>query len=286
MRTTGIAGIGGLLILLLAISYHLGAQPQSNGTLDVAVCYNKTTMLVFPARIDDADMGSGDILIRTARKHPNVLKVKAAKENFPATNLSVFTDDGRLFSINVRYEGDPSQLKYDFAAGNSSEDSALAGKEGTSLKPATIREYAKLLAFAKPLTRRPKAKSNLVRLNLRGVYITGDILFFRFDIRNKSDIPYDIYFTRFYLRDRSRSKRTSNMEKEIDPVHVYFTTDSIVRKDHPSTMVVALEKFTIADQKYFSVELYEKNGDRNLACKIKGRDILKARTFSPPSFAR
>ena len=286
MRTTGIAGRWGLLILQLAIACHLGAQPRSTGTMEVAVCYNKTTMLVFPARIDDADMGSGDILVRTARRHPNVLKVKAAKEHFPATNLSVFTDDGRLFSINVRYAEEPAQMKYDFSSAGDSGDSISAGKEGTSLKPATIREYAKLLAFSKPLTRRPKAKSNLVRLNLRGVYITGNILFFTFDIRNRSDIPYDIYFTRFYLRDRARSKRTSNMEKEIVPVHVYFTTDSTVKVGHPSTMVVAFEKFTIADQKYFSVELYEKNGDRNLACRIKGKDILKARQFSPPSLAR
>jgi len=262
------------------------AQSQPGGKWEIAVCYNKTTMLVFPARIDDADMGSGDILTRTTRKHANVLKVKAARENFQPTNLSVFTDDGRLFSINVRYEQEPHQLKYDFTATGNITDSALTGMAGNSPDPATIREYAKILAFAKPVIRRPGAKSNLIRLNLRGVHIAGDILFFRFDIRNKSDIPYDIYFTRFYLRDRSHAKRTSNMEKEIQPIHVYFTTDSTVRKGHPSTMVVAFEKFTIADQKYFSVELYEKNGDRNLACKIGGKDILRARPFSPPSFAR
>ena len=41
------------------------------------------------------------------------------------------------------------------------------------------------------------------------------------------------------------------------------------------TVVAAFEKFTIADNKLFVTEVYERNGDRRLICKMKGRHLLQ-----------
>lgn len=65
------------------------------------------------------------------------------------------------------------------------------------------------------------------------------------------------------------------MEKEITSLHQYNTLRE-VPPCHISVMLLAFDRFTIADNKYFIVEVFEKNGDRYLSCKLKGKDILKA----------
>lgn len=270
-----------MMLLFSLITTMVTRGQKTDGivhTLPIPVCLHKTTMLVFPASIKDADRGSGDIIIKAARKTTNVLKVKAAKENFEPTNLSVLTDDGRLFSINVVFQENPGSLAYRFGS-DSSSTPAVHYEEG--INPAILDSLASAVAYAKALTHHPRAKAFRMRMNLRGIYFRDGLLFFAFDILNKSDIPFDIYFTRFYVRDRGRSKRTSQMEKEVEPRMVFFTKDSCVVNHLTNTMVAVFDKFTIADNKYFSAELYEKNGDRQLECHIKGRHLLKARPFSP-----
>jgi len=51
-----------------------------------------------------------------AQKQPgveNVLKVKAARKDFPPTNLHVFTADGRVYAFDVSYSPNPPQTTYD-----------------------------------------------------------------------------------------------------------------------------------------------------------------------------
>jgi uncharacterized protein DUF4138 len=41
-------------------------------------------------------------------------------------------------------------------------------------------------------------------------------------------------------------------------------------------IVFAINKFTIPDRKYLSIEINEKNGGRNLSLKLKNRIIMEA----------
>jgi hypothetical protein len=51
------------------------------------VTYNKTTHILFPASIRYVDLGSDKIIAGVAGDAENVLRVKAAVENFPETNI-------------------------------------------------------------------------------------------------------------------------------------------------------------------------------------------------------
>src|ERR1022692_904991 len=77
---------------------------------------NKTTNLIFPYEIKSVDRGSRDVLVQKAKGIENVLQVKAAIQNFIATNLSVITADGKLYSFIVHYTNDPPLLNLSFAA--------------------------------------------------------------------------------------------------------------------------------------------------------------------------
>jgi hypothetical protein len=47
--------------------------------------------------------------------------------------------------------------------------------------------------------------------------------------------------------------------------------------------VAAFDKFTISEKKVFMVEFFERNGDRHLQLRLKGKHLLKARPLLPLS---
>ena len=51
---------------------------------------------------------------------------------------------------------------------------------------------------------------------------------------------------------------------------------SQVKANSRSQVVVALDKFTIPDAKYFAIEVNEKNGGRHLRMKLGNKKIMRA----------
>jgi hypothetical protein len=80
----------------------------------LTITWNKTTNLLFPYGIRSVDRGSPDVLAQKAKGTENILLVKASKENFAETNLSVITSDGKLYSFILRYSNNPSLLNISF----------------------------------------------------------------------------------------------------------------------------------------------------------------------------
>ena len=76
----------------------------------LTVTYNKTTNLIFPFTVQSIDRGSKDILVQQPKGTENIVQVKADKPNFPQTNLSVITIDGKLYSFTVDYANQPNEL--------------------------------------------------------------------------------------------------------------------------------------------------------------------------------
>jgi hypothetical protein len=81
----------------------------------ITVTYSKTTNLIFPYAIKSVDKGSRDLLVQKAIGVENILQVKAAKQWFGETNLTVVTADGGLFSYSVTYTDAPGNLNMMFA---------------------------------------------------------------------------------------------------------------------------------------------------------------------------
>lgn len=84
-----------------------GIQVKSIEPYRLEVSYSKTTNIVFPHAIISVDRGSKEILAQKAKGVENILQVKAAKENFTETNMSVVTADGRLNSFLLKYANEP-----------------------------------------------------------------------------------------------------------------------------------------------------------------------------------
>jgi conjugative transposon TraN protein len=240
------------------------------------ITLNKTTNLIFPYAIKSVDRGSADVLAQKAKGVENILLVKASRQNFSETNLSVITADGKLYSFVLDYINNPAAINLSFASDTSNTDAF------SSLKPsyneASIRTDAERIIKFKKSMRGVRNYRYEVRFSLNGIYIKNDVIFFTIQLANYSSINYDVNMLRFYIKDAIKAKRTATQEIEIEPLYVSGDT-STIKGDTKNTIVFALPKFTIPDGKYLSIQLMEKNGGRNLQLSVSNRTILKAKSL-------
>ncbi|MBS1780976.1 MAG: conjugative transposon protein TraN [Bacteroidetes bacterium] len=237
----------------------------------VAISYTMTTNIIFPYAIISVDRGSRDVLAQKAKGVENILQLKAARDSFPETNLSVITADGKLTSFMVDYASQPSGLSLSLAdAAPKSAVAVLAGNINTK----EMEQYAGIAAISKARLRGVKDHSYGIRFRMDGLFIHDEIMYLRFRITNETNVDYDIDQLRFYIRDQKKAKRTATQEIEIQPVHVSNNTNKVTRATD-QTIVFAVPKFTIPDKKYLAIQLMEKNGGRHMELHIKNRDLLK-----------
>lgn len=267
-----------IIVLLVLTSYLAKAQVNFNKAAYIEpykleVTHNKTTNLIFPAAITSIDRGSQDIMVQKATGVENILRVKADVKEFEETNLSIITGDGKLYSFLVSYNDNPAYLNINLG-NNSPLNYSQSLPNGNGLA-----EYAGKAAHAKNNIHSLRDESSRVSLDINGVYIKDNTIFFKMHLENRSQINYDIDQFRFYIKDKKQSKRTSTQEIEIKPLYISGDTATIEGKT-AQTLVVALPKFTIPDGKFLVVEIMEKNGGRNLIIKVKNRHVLKAKTIS------
>jgi conjugative transposon TraN protein len=117
-----------------------------------------------------------------------------------------------------------------------------------------------------------------VEFMLRGIFSHNGLLFLHTEIKNTSDIPFDIDFLVFKIVDKKVVKRTAIQETTIEPVRAYNCMISVNGKESERT-IFAFKKFTIPDKKQLVVELFEKSGGRHQRLVVKNKDLAKAGSF-------
>lgn len=241
------------------------------------ISLNKTTNLIFPYAIKSVDRGSGDVLAQKAKGVENILLVKAGRENFTETNLSVITSDGKLYSFVLGYINNPATINISFSTDTTDADVS------TSIKPdyneASMQRDAETILKKKKKLHGVRDDRYEVSLILNGIYIKGDVIFLKVEIGNKSNINYDVEMLSFFIKDEKKAKRTASQEIEIQPLYIYGNA-STIRAKSKNNIVITLPKFTIPDKQYVSVALMEKNGGRNLRLSTHNRTILKAKLLT------
>lgn len=100
-------------------------------------------------------------------------------------------------------------------------------------------------------------------------------MYYQLNIANNSPVDYDIDVLRFFIRDKKKGKRTAIQETDLKPLHISGNS-SQVKANSSSSLVFALDKFTIPDAKYLLVQIMEKNGGRHLSMKVSNKKIMQA----------
>jgi Domain of unknown function (DUF4138) len=159
-------------ITALLILWHIKLMSQEMIKSDsLSISSIKTTHLIFPVPVKSVDRGTTAILVQRVKGAENVLRVKAGKSNFPETNLSVITADGKFYSFIVDYKPEPAFLNLNFSP---LKDGSAIGLKNNIHGLSNI-QYK-------------------MSLRLRGIYVTEESIVFKIEFRNKSDIGYDPLF--------------------------------------------------------------------------------------------
>lgn len=267
---------GWILVFVMMITFSGIAQMNSkdessgNSPKNLQIGFSKTTSIVFPYAIKSIDRGSQEVLVQKAKGAENILLVKAAIQNFKQTNLTVVTADGRLYGYVLNYDELCPILNLTADTTMDVNQEIIFSSENENQKK--IKEYAFIALSKKKKTGGLCEKKFEIKLQMSGMFIHQDVMYYRFMIGNESRINYSVDQLRFFIRDQKKSKRTASQEIEILPLFVTSQVHTIADKSEV-IIVFALPKFTIAEKKYFAIQLIEENGGRHVELDIKNRDI-------------
>ena len=249
------------------------------------VTYDKTSHLIFPTAIRYVDLGSEFLIAGKAEDAENVLRVKASVRDFEAeTNFSVITNDGRFYSFNVYYSSYPEAMSYDLLTMQKAVDKANGndvlfeelGNNSPSLAGLLLETIYK---NDNRIVKHIGAKSFGIQFILKGIYIHNGKYYFHTELRNKTNVPFQIDFINFKVVDKKVAKRTVVQERPMIPLRTYKPLDEIGGKLTEQN-VFLLDQFTITDDKVLLIEIFEKNGGRHQTLQVENSDLIKARLIN------
>ena len=253
------------------------------------VTYDKTTHIIFPSSVRYVDLGSLNLIAGKADGAENVIRVKATVKNFrEETNMSVITESGSFYTFNVKYAEEPLLLNIkmkDFIHDGSEVNRPnnaldIYLKELGSESPKLVYLISK--SVHKDNKRHIKhigSKAFGIQYLLRGLYTHNGLLYFHTQIRNRSNVPYEVDFVTFKIVDKKVMKRTAIQEQVIFPLRAYDYVTTVAGKKDGRTVFV-LDKFTIPSDKVLVVEMHEKSGGRHQTFTVESEDIVRARVIN------
>ena len=229
------------------------------------VTFNKTTHVIFPSAIRYVDLGSADLLAAKADGTENVLRVKAALRDFSReSNLSVITEDGAYYSFNVKYADEPVIYMEELG----SESPLLVKLIMKSIYKNDRREVKHI-----------GCKRFGIQYLLKGIYSHNGLLYFHLQLKNSSNVPFEVDHLTFKIADKKVAKRTAIQEQVIRPLRAHNNVQ-VIRGKSSERMVFTLPKFTIPDDKHLVVELYEKEGGRHQTFTVENADLVRAEVIN------
>ena len=249
------------------------------------ITYDKTVHVIFPAAVRYVDLGSPNLIAGKADGAENVIRVKATVRDFRTeTNMSVITEDGSFYTFNVKYAAEPLLLNvemcdfiHDGSAVNRPNNAMeIYLTELGSESPLLVRLI--MQSIHKQDKREVKhigCKRFGIQYLLKGIYTHNGLLYFHTQIKNASNVPFDVDFITFKIVDKKVAKRTAIQEQVIFPLRAHNYATRVAGKRDECT-VFTFAKFTIPDDKCLVVELNEKNGGRHQSFTIENEDLVRA----------
>lgn len=253
------------------------------------VTFSKTVHIIFPAAIRYVDLGSADLLAAKADGAENVLRVKAALRDFSReSNLAVITEDGAYYTFNVKYADEPVKLSVEMtdfihdgeAVNRPNNAMEIYMRELGSESPLLVKLIMK--SIYKNDNREIKhigSKRFGIQYTLKGIYTHNGLLYFHMQLKNSSNVPFDVDYITFKIVDKKVAKRTAIQEQVIIPLRAHNNL-TLVGGKKTERVVFTLPKFTIPDDKHLIIELNEKEGGRHQSFVVENADLVRAKVIN------
>ena len=253
------------------------------------VTFSKTVHIIFPSAIRYVDLGSADLLAAKADGAENVLRVKAALRDFSReSNLAVITEDGAYYTFNVKYADEPVKLSVEMtdfihdgeAVNRPNNAMEIYMRELGSESPLLVKLIMK--SIYKNDNREIKhigSKRFGIQYTLKGIYTHNGLLYFHMQLKNSSNVPFDVDYITFKIVDKKVAKRTAIQEQVIMPLRAHNNL-TLVGGKRTERVVFTLPKFTIPDDKQLIIELNEKEGGRHQSFIVENADLVRAKVIN------
>ena len=195
---------------------------------------------------------------------------------------------GKFYTFNVKYAKEPLMLNIEMAdfihdgeavnRPNNAQEIYLKelGKESPMLVHLIMKSIHK---ENKRKVKHIGSKRFGIQYLLKGIYVHSDLLYFHTEIKNQSNVPFDVDYITFKVVDKKVAKRTAIQEQVLLPVRAYNYVVRVAGKKTEQT-VFCLPKFTIPDDKELVVEMNEKEGGRHQSFVVENSDLVRALTIN------
>ena len=268
------------------------ARSTVQGSYPLELSFTKTTHIVFPAKIKDFDAGSGAIMAMVPETILNVLRVKSNTRGFMGeTNMTVFTEDGELYSFLVRYNENPDVFNLTIANNELADQQTVAGlgigsgvgkgENGFVLPEGKYNEKfllsnSRLVMDQRNFIRHIGARKNDFSILVRGIFLDREqVMYLKMELKNRTYMPYRIDFIKLFIRDKNSVKRTAVQQEEIPVLMSYPLAVNHLNGLQKLEKVLAIPYKTLGDGKVLEIELYEKNGGRHLTFQLTNETLLQ-----------
>lgn len=271
--------------------------PQQIEPRKIEAGFTKTVHILFPSPVTYIDIGSMDIIAGKADGAENVVRVKAAVQNFTAeTNLTVITEDGGFFTFDVHYAENPAVSTLNLTVQEpqmegvkklsttdtpqqpapASEGRVLLREVGRE-KPATVkRMLSDIYRQNRTDVKGIRTKKYGIVVEVLGIYVFNDVIYIHTCISNDTNISFEVDARRFIVADRKLTKRTAQQQTPLGILRI-CNDPAVVRGHQRQRTVFALPKLTISDDKVLLLEIIEKNGARHQTVEIPAGELLDAK---------
>ena len=259
------------------------------GSQSVPITVNKITCISFPVSVQPAGKGSRDVLAQRVKGTENVLMLKAARADFAASNLAVVGSNGRVYSIVLRYEAEPTAYTYRVLDQDSGYSLQPNGPGHPVLFSGETPDPSLLSADADTILEGHSflhcaAHSEGLRMVMKSIYLKDGYLWLKVRVVNHSLLDYHADFVRFTIQDTRRARRTAIQEKVLVPL--YSTPGKTAAGGSAALFVFAFRPFTVLRHKVLVLQVGEHDGGRLLELSIKSKTILRTRAWHTRPQAR
>lgn len=118
-----------------------------------------------------------------------------------------------------------------------------------------------------------------IQHTLKGIYTHNGLLYFHLQLKNSSNVPFDVDYITFKIVDKKVAKRTAIQEQVIVPLRAHNNL-TLVGGKKTERAVFTLPKFTIPDDKHLIIELNEKEGGRHQSFVVENADLVRAKIIN------
>ncbi len=212
--------------------------------------------------------------------------IKAKKVSKRISPMSVVYGDDVFFISIVKYKENPDSLIHDFRESVIATKNEKINKDSEKLEAERQKELIKrkmdeMLFEKKELTTIGDIKGNII-FKLSNIKIDDEYVYFRFNLKNGSNMDFNIDYVRFQALEKVKSSDNDSDENQMgdeDIVPYISSPIGVVGKRKDEYLLYAIPVFGLGDRGGYKVTLKEKKGNRAIRLIIKAKDIDKAERF-------